>query len=261
MSHPPKLKALIFDVDGTIADTERDGHRIAFNRTFAEAGLPWHWSVELYGQLIEIGGGKERIRHYMQHYQPDFSPPDDISAYLVQLHALKTKHYRAVLSEGGIPSRPGVKRLMHEARAAGVRLAIATTSALPNAMAVLERTLSPSSADWFEVIAAGDIVPEKKPSPAIYQYVLDAMQLDASECLAIEDSPQGLQAARSAGIATIVTVNDYTRDRDFHRAALTLDHLGEPERPCQILAGQSGDRLRHLDMASLRWLHRRTSVV
>lgn len=260
MISSPELKALIFDVDGTIADTERDGHRIAFNRTFAEAGLPWHWSVELYGQLIEIGGGKERMRYYMQHFQPDFTPPEDTDAYLVQLHALKTKHYRAVLSEGGIPSRPGVQRLMAEARSVGLRLAIATTSALPNAMAVLEKTLSPESHDWFEVIAAGDIVPEKKPSPAIYRYVLEAMQLNASECVAIEDSPQGLQAARSAGIPTVVTVNDYTRDREFQNSALTLDHLGDPDRPFRVLSGTLGDRPHHLDIASLRWLHQRSAV-
>ena len=260
MNHQPKLKAIIFDVDGTIADTERDGHRIAFNRTFAEAGLPWHWSVELYGHLIEIGGGKERMRYYMQHFDPDFSPPEDLDAYLVQLHALKTKHYRTVLAEGKIPARPGVRRLISEARSQGLRLAIATTSALPNAMAVIERTLSPQSSDWFEVIAAGDIVPEKKPSPAIYRYVLEAMKLDARECVAIEDSPQGLQAAHSAGIPTVVTVNDYTRSRDFQNSALTLNHLGDPDRPFDLLSGTVGDRPRHIDIASLRWLHQRTAV-
>lgn len=259
VSLQPELKALIFDVDGTIAETERDGHRIAFNRTFEEAELPWSWTVELYGQLLDIAGGKERIRHYMEHFQPDFAPPEDVDAYITQLHALKTKHYRSLLKTGGIPPRPGVQRLIDEARSAGLRLAIATTSALPNAMAVLEQALSPNSFDWFEVIAAGDIVPEKKPSPAIYRYVLEAMQLDANECLAIEDSPQGLQAARAAGITTIVTVNDYTRDRDFRRAALTLDHLGEPDRPCNVIAGEIDACLLHLDIASLRWLHQRTA--
>lgn len=222
-----EIRALIFDVDGTLADTERDGHRIAFNHAFAEAGLDWEWSASLYGDLLEIAGGKERIRFYTERYCPDFNPPTDLDGFIVNLHATKTKYYQQLVAEGAIPLRPGVKRLLEEAREQGMRLAIATTAALPNVTALLEHTLGSESPSWFEVIAAGDIVPAKKPAPDVYQYVLRVMGLEASECLAIEDSYQGLKAACQAGLKTVVTINDYTKDGDFSDAILVLNHLDE----------------------------------
>lgn len=229
-----QLQAIIFDVDGTIAETERDGHRVAFNRAFQAAGLEWHWSIELYGELLQIPGGKERIRHYWQTYQPDYQPPEPVEDWIAQLHHQKSNFYRDCITQGLIGLRPGVLRLMQEARTAQVRLAIATTSALPNAMALIEKNLDSS---WFEVIAAGDIVPKKKPAPDIYFYVLDKLQLAPENCLVIEDSAVGLQAAIAAGLTTIVTVNDYTKAQDFTGARLVLSHLGEPEKPLQIYQG------------------------
>lgn len=228
------LRALIFDVDGTLAETERDGHRVAFNRAFAEAGLDWHWTVSLYGELLNVSGGKERIRFYLDRYRRDFEPPQQLDALIAHLHASKTEHYRQLLSQGAIPLRPGVRRLIQEARDRGIRLAIATTSALPNALALLEQTLDPS---WFEVIAAGDIVPAKKPAPDIYHYVLHQMGLDSQQCLVFEDSYHGLQAATQAGLKTVVTVNDYTKHQDFAEALMVLSHLGEPKCPCTVLQG------------------------
>lgn len=232
------LTALIFDVDGTIAETERDGHRVAFNQAFAEAGLDWQWSVALYGKLLLVPGGKERIEHYWQQYQPQFEPPAPAAAWIAGLHQRKTLYYRDRITQGLIPLRPGIKRLITEARAAGIRLAIATTSALPNAMALIERSLEP---DWFEVIAAGDIVPQKKPAPDIYTYVLQQMQLAPEDCLVFEDSEPGLIAAHQASLRTVVTVHNYTQTQDFSTAQLVLDHLGEPEQPMQVLQGQAVD--------------------
>jgi HAD superfamily hydrolase (TIGR01509 family) len=246
-----QLQALIFDVDGTLADTERDGHRIAFNRAFAEAGLDWNWSVSLYGELLEVAGGKERIRFYLNKYSPDFQPPAEWDKFLAGLHALKTKHYQELLATGAIPLRPGVKRLLEEARKEGVRLAIASTSALPNVTALLKETLD---TDWFEVIAAGDIVPAKKPAPDIYYYVLDVMGLAADDCLVFEDSPQGLQAAQKAGLKTVVTVNGYTEKQDFAGASLVVSHLGEPEQSFSVLAGDAGNAS-YVDMALARRTH------
>jgi HAD superfamily hydrolase (TIGR01509 family) len=240
------LKALIFDVDGTLAETERDGHRLAFNQAFAEVGLNWHWSVEAYGKLTEIGGGKERIAYYIENFQFPESLKSQLqpiveaqgfttlNAWIADLHQRKSRHYAQILAQGGIRPRPGVMRLLQEAKTAGMPLAIATTSALPNALSLLETTIAPDSPDWFSVIAAGDMVPQKKPAPDIYQYVLAQLKLNPKECVVFEDSQVGLEAAKRAGLTTIVTLNDYTEGQDFSAADLVIDHLGEPDSPLQI---------------------------
>lgn len=228
------LQALIFDVDGTLANTERDGHRVAFNQAFAEADLGWHWSVEEYGQLLAIAGGKERIHHYIQQHCPDGLPPRDLQGFVAELHAAKNRHYQALLAQGVIPLRPGVERLLQEARQEEIRLAIATTSDLPNVIALLEHTLGTDSPHWFKAIAAGDIVSAKKPAPDIYHYALSQLALAPADCLVFEDSQAGCQAACAAGCRPIITVNDYTQDQDFTGALLVLDNLGAPFR---VLAG------------------------
>jgi HAD superfamily hydrolase (TIGR01509 family) len=233
-----KLEALIFDVDGTLSDNELDGHLVAFNRAFADAGLDWRWDVELYGDLLSVTGGKERLAFYLRRYRPDFQPPDGVDKFVARLHALKTKHYLDILTERGIPLRPGVERLLTEAREAGLRLAIATTTTLINVTALLESVL-PGKVGWFEVIGAGDIVAEKKPAPDIYLHVLNEMRLRPEQCLAFEDSELGLRASLAAGVKTVVTVNGFTAEQDFTGATLVIDKLGEPQQPFRVLAGNA----------------------
>lgn len=202
------LQALLFDVDGTLADTERDGHRPAFNAAFREFGLDWDWDVPLYGKLLAVAGGKERMKHYVDTFRPDYRKPADFDDLVAELHKAKTRHYTAMLAEGNVPMRPGVKRLLLEAMDAGIRLAVATTTSPENVTALLEHSLGKGSSEWFEVIAAGDIVPAKKPAPDIYVWAMEQMKLRPEACLAFEDSENGIRASRGAGLTTIITVND-----------------------------------------------------
>jgi len=249
-----KLEALLFDVDGTLADTERDGHRVAFNRAFAEAELDWEWSPELYGRLLAVTGGKERVRFYLEKFNTAFARPENLDEFIAGLHRAKTRHYTQMLAEGLIPLRPGVRRLIDEARAAGLRLAVATTTTPENVTALLEHALAPGATDWFEVIAAGDVVPAKKPAPDIYLYAMEKMGLAPEACIAFEDSHNGILSSGGAELATIVAVNGYTRDDAFDGAAIVLDNWGEPEQPFTVLAGEAAGQT-FLDVALVRRLH------
>jgi len=248
------LKALLFDVDGTLADTERDGHRVAFNRAFAESGLDWEWSEELYGKLLAVTGGKERIRYYLENFNTAFELPAEGEAFIAGLHQAKTRHYVQMLAEGMIPLRPGVKRLINEARAAGMRLAVATTTTPENVSALLENAMDPDAMSWFEVIAAGDIVPAKKPAPDIYVYAMEQMGLSPAECIAFEDSHNGIRSSMGAELKTIIAVNGYTREEDFTGAAIVLDNWGEPDAPFNVLSGNAGEAT-YLDLALVKRLH------
>ena len=232
-----KLRAVLFDVDGTLADTERDGHRPAFNAAFEEAGLNWHWDVELYGQLLQVTGGKERLHYFIEKYTPTIPAGHDINNLVAGLHQAKTKHYVSMLQLGRIPLRPGVARLLAQLRNEKIIIAIATTTTPENVTTLLKSTLGEDSPDWFDIIGAGDIVPQKKPAPDIYHWVLEQLELPGHQCIAVEDSENGLIAARAANIPTLITVNDYTIQQNFEGASLVLSDLGEPTQHFIVQAG------------------------
>lgn len=248
------LEALIFDVDGTLADTERDGHRPAFNRAFAEFGLSWHWDEVLYGELLAVTGGKERIKYYVESFLPPEHRPPNVEQLAVKLHQIKTRYYTELVGKGALPLRPGVQRLLKEARATGLRLAIATTTNPENVTALLHHCLGKGTDAWFEVIAAGDIVSAKKPAPDIYLWALNALKLSPTQCLAFEDSENGIRASRGAGIPTIVTVNGYTRKDTFNGALVVLSDLGEPDAPFEIIQGAAGTGANYVNLELLeKW--------
>ncbi len=225
-----KLRALIFDVDGTLAETE-ELHRESFNQSFQSAGLPWFWTKDLYGKLLQVTGGKERIRFYQnQSDNPGRLSDADIAA----LHKDKTARYTKLVSSHRLSLRPGVERLIQEARSAGVRLAIATTTSRPNVEALLRAAMGYQP---FEVIAAGDEVPAKKPAPDVYLLALSQLELPAEHCLALEDTPNGLRSATGAGIACLVTMSAYGGDGPFKGALAILNHLGDSENAATVVTG------------------------
>ncbi|HUT45801.1 MAG TPA: HAD-IA family hydrolase [Sedimentisphaerales bacterium] len=221
------MKAIIFDCDGVLADTERDGHRVAFNKAFAKKGFPTEWSVELYGELLEVSGGKERMRHYFDNYgwPPDVADKDTI---IKELHKLKTEYFIQIIESGQLPLRPGVARLIDEAIAANIALAICSTSHERAVNLVAEILLGSGRKAHFSTILAGDVVSKKKPDPEIYNLASERLNLEPSECVVIEDNRNGLLAAKAAGMYCVVTTNGYTKDEDFTEADLVVSELGDP---------------------------------
>lgn len=219
------LRALIFDVDGTLAETERHGHRVAFNSAFKEADLDWHWDETLYGALLKIAGGPERLAYYARSYRGSQDTQAQLEALVERLHASKTRQYVELVATGIVQLRPGVARLIAEARARGIVLAIATTTTRANVTALIRATLGSAALSWFAAIGTAQEVAAKKPDPAVYRWVLVQLGIEAREALALEDSRNGLLAAHRAGIPCVVTPTPYSADEDFSEARMRLEDL------------------------------------
>jgi HAD superfamily hydrolase (TIGR01509 family) len=228
------MPALIFDCDGVLADTEKDGHLPAFNDAFAEFGLPIRWDVATYAEKVKIGGGKERIAS-------DLTDTEGAGELIKDLHARKTQLFLERVRNGELPGRPGIHRIIADVLGRGWTVAVASTSAEPSVRGVLEHAVGTELAAKCHVFA-GDIVPKKKPAPDIYLKVLADLHLDPAECLVVEDSGIGVQAARGAGLTTLVTVSTFTTDDDFSGAALVVSHLGDPDNPLSVIAAPAGVR-------------------
>jgi HAD superfamily hydrolase (TIGR01509 family) len=235
------VPALIFDCDGVLADTERDGHRPAFNQTFEESGLDVRWSEAEYGEKLRIGGGKERMASLLtdEFVRANELPsdPDGQRELLAGWHRRKTELYKQMVRAGKLPGRPGVARVVAEARDAGWTLAVASTSAEESVRAVLEHVVGEQDAARFAVFA-GDVVPAKKPDPAIYLLALEELGVGPDDALVIEDSRNGLLAAVGAGLRCVVTVSSYTAEEDMSEAVLVVTSLGDPGTPSQVLANR-----------------------
>ena len=251
------MTALIFDCDGVLADTERDGHRVAFNQTFREFGLPVEWSEDEYHVKLQIAGGKERMASLLT---PEFvrvhglpEDPDGQAAELAKWHKRKTQIYMELVAAGRLPTRPGIRRIISAAQDAGWQVAVASTSAEPSVRAILEQAVGPERAGRFDVVLAGDVVARKKPAPDIYLLALERLGVPAAATLVIEDSRNGLLAASAAGLRCVMTVNDYTEEEDSSEAILVVSSLGDPggERIRVIANRGSAEPADHITLTDL----------
>ena len=221
------IKAVFFDQDGVIIDTERDGHRVSFNMTFKEFGFTDEWDVEYYHELLQVGGGKERMKHHWK--TKGFSKPlteEEIDNLVKEMHKRKTALFVELIETGKLPLRPGIHRFMKEAMEAGLKIAVTTTSNEKAAKAVTETVLSDIK---FDLIIAGDMVSKKKPDPEIYNMALSKLGLNKDEAFVVEDSKNGLAAAKAAGLKTIVTTNHYTEREDVSAGDVIVSCLGDPD--------------------------------
>jgi HAD superfamily hydrolase (TIGR01509 family) len=241
----PDLKAIIFDCDGVLAETEKDGHRVAFNRVFKEENLGVVWEVEEYGELVEISGGKERMKHYFEKQGGlNGNPIDD--ELIARMHKRKTDVFTKLVDEGRMPPREGIARLIDDAYAKGIRLFVCSTSSEQSVVSLIKALFGEDRYKKFEAILAGDIVKAKKPAPDIYNLVKERYGLRGGECVVIEDTRNGLLAACGAGMHCVATVSFYSGNEDFKEADLVVSSLGDPGgepirvlRPAPALSGRA----------------------
>jgi HAD superfamily hydrolase (TIGR01509 family) len=243
----PDLQAVVLDVDGTLVDSERDGHRVAFNQAFEEAGLPDRWDVEQYGELLAVTGGKRRLNAYFEQQE---MPEEEREELAGRLHARKTEIFTEMARDGRIEARPGVQELIEQLERAGVRLGVATTGSREWVEPLLDRLFG---LERFEAIVGGDDVPERKPDPSAHRMAVERLGVPPACAPAIEDSDTGLAAAKAAGLACVVVVTDYSREQDFGAADLVLDGFGVADAPAAVMHDPHGvDPPGRLDVDTLR---------
>ncbi len=238
----PELRALLFDMDGTLAETESLAHRVAYNLMFRELGLDIEWTPELYRELLRApGGGRERLIHFRNHYRPALGAHADTDPleWARIVHAGKSRHFRRLLREGRLPLRAGVKRLFVEAVSAGINVCIVTNASHKTVAPVLRYALGERLEHCLEFVVGGENVQRKKPHPDSYLLALDKLRLYPHDCIAVEDSASGLKAAVAAGLTTLVVQNEDTAGEDFSAAVLVVDSLGEPNKPApRVIRGR-----------------------
>lgn len=254
------LKALVFDVDGTLADTE-ETHRAAYNAAFVEHALPWYWTHQRYAALLGVSGGRERLRYAIRSHAMGSAERARLLRMVPALHETKTRLYAEFVAAGRVHLRPGIARLISEARAAGLDLALVSSTTPANIDALLSANLGERARDWFRVLVDGGHVAQRKPAPDIFKRALDQLDQPAAHCVAFEDSADGVAAASAAGMFTVGLPNAWSAGHSLRGAQLVLDHLGEPEQPLPgPAAAQVGsDYLELFSLARLQqaWLRRR----
>lgn len=249
------LRALLFDVDGTLADTENLGHRLAYNKAFSKLGLNFRWSPRLYRKLLAQAGGRERLLHYLRHYRPELGDQAaeilrDTGSWVERVHKLKTHYFRSAVAAGKIPLRPGVHRLITEAKASGLKIGLVSNASPESLNGLMAHGLS-DLVPLIDIVVSGADVAAKKPSPDGYLHAIRQLGVCPDDCVAFEDSAMGLQAATAAGITTVITRNSNTLDEDFSSAALVLDALGEPGRPSVLVRGCISSGSNYLGLADV----------
>lgn len=251
-----ELRGILLDFDGTVAETERFGQRIAYNRAFADLGLDWSWDEDLYRDLLPVAGGRERLHYYIARYRPELLSEAVKGGLITDLHHAKIRNFAKLAPL--IPFRHGVQRLVYEASLAGLRVAIATSASQTGVKALLAQ--DSAMPPMISVIAANEEVERKKPAPDVYLWALDRLNLPAASCIAIEHSRIGLRSAMAAGLTTIITISDYTATDDFTGAAAVLSTLGDYDRETHALAGFAPEN-GLVDLSFLRTVHRSAQLV
>ena len=229
-----KLNAVLFDVGGTIAESE-EVHRVSFNEAFKEFGLNWYWDEAIYRELVFVGGGKERIKHYITRAWPEMLKQKNLTKYIESVHKIKGQIYEEFLNDSQLKARPGIIRLLKELKNEKIRLAIVSDTTEENLINLFKKGLGINPIEWFEILAHGGCTIQKKPSPDIYLWTLERLKLPPESCLAIEDAPRGVDSAIDAGLKVLVTPSIYTLEEKFEKSSLLLSHLGEPEEPFNVI--------------------------